>query len=178
MSATVRTMGELEVDDVLSEGRARFIVQVVQRAQARLDRTGAGIDLVSIEVTDLAPPQQVRAEFEQVQNAFIDMETKVTEARRLREQEVPRAQTERDQELREAEAYAAELVAQARGDAAVWTDLYAEYRSNPQVLRDRLYLERIEETLPKVDVLRFVPPPNNGRRYDPESFRLSLSVGD
>ena len=171
-------MGEVEVDNVLSEGRAQFIVQVVQRAQERLDRVDAGIALVSIEVTDLAPPQQVLRDFEQVQNAFIDMETKVTEARRVREQEIPQAQTERDQELREAKAYAAELLAQARGDTAIWRDLYEEYLQNPLVLRDRLYLESVETSLPNAGQLRFVPPPPTGRRYSTDAFRISIPAGN
>ena len=178
MAATVNTMGEVKVDTVLSEGRAQFILQVIQRAQSRLDRVGAGIDLVSIEVTDLAPPQQVQRDFEQVQNAFIDMETKVTEAKRVREQEIPQAQTERDQELREAKAYAAELLAQARGDAAMWGELYEEYRQNPTVLRERLYLENIEVSLPSSGRLRFVPPPPNGRRYSTDAFRISIPAGN
>ena len=84
------------------------------------------------------------------------------------------AQAERDEELRDAEAYAAELVAEARGDADAWRNLYAEYRQNPAVLRQRLYLESIETSLPKTRSLRFVPPPD-GRRYPPNSFRLSIS---
>ena len=129
-------------------------------------------------MTDLAPPQHVQRDFEQVQNAFIDMETKVTEAKRVREQQIPQAQTERDEELREAETYAAELLAQARGDTAMWRDLYAEYRQNPQVLRERLYLESVEVSLPNAGQLRFVPPPPSGRRYSPEAFRISIPAGN
>jgi membrane protease subunit HflK len=178
MAAAVRTMGEVEVDSVLSEGRSQFVILVVQRAQERLDRVDSGMSLVTIEVTDLAPPRQVQAEFEQVQNAFIDMETQVKEARKLREEEVPLAQASRDQALREAQAYAAELLALARGDAAMWRDLYAEYRQNPRVLRERLYLEGIETSLPRSARLRWVPPPPDGRRYAPEGFRISIPAGD
>jgi membrane protease subunit HflK len=177
MAAAVRTMGELEVDDVLSEGRAQFIVTVVQRAQERLRNAKVGIDLVSIEVTDLSPPEQVQEDFEEVQNAFIDMRTKVTEAKRQREQNLPRAQAERDQELRDAEVFATELLARAKGDTAAWRDLYTEYRASPTVLRQRLYLESIEQALPAVSSLRFVPPPE-GRRYPAESFRISISPRD
>lgn len=175
MAATVRTMGEVEVDAVLSEGRAAFIVKVVQRAQARLDRANAGIDLASIEVTDLAPPVQVKEDFDQVQAAFIDMQTQVTKAKRSRETEVPKAQADRDQALRDAEVYAAELLAQARGDVAIWNDLYREYRQNRRVVRDRLYFERMESSLSKASRLRFVPPPANGRTYDKDSFRISVA---
>jgi modulator of FtsH protease HflK len=178
MAATVRTMGEVEVESVLSEGRSQFVIHVVQRAQERLDGGGSGLDLVSLEVTDLTPPRQVQAEFEQVQNAFIDMETQVKEARKLREEEVPLAEASRDQALREAQGYAAELLGRARGDAGVWRELYAEYRKNPQVVRTRVYLESIEASLPNSGRLRWVPPPPNGVRYAPEGFRLSIPAGD
>ena len=175
MASTVRTMGEVEVDAVLSEGRAAFIVKVIQRAQRRLDRAETGIDLVSIEVTDLAPPAQVKEDFEQVQAAFIDMQTLVTEAKRVRELEVPKAQASRDQDLREAQGYAAELLAQARGDVAMWNDLYEEYRQSPGVVRDRLYYESIERSLSNAARLRFVPPPSNGRNYSKDAFRISIA---
>ena len=177
MAATVRSIGEVAVDNLLSEGRAQFVVQVVRRAQERLDRVNSGISVVSIEVNDLGPPRQVQNEFEQVQNAFIDMETKVTNAKRLRESMVPQAKASRDQKVGEAKGYAAELLAQARGDAAMWRDLYAEYRENPQVVRERLFIESVEASLPKANQLRFVPPPRNGGRYNPDSFRLSISAG-
>ncbi len=178
MAATVRTMGEVEVDSVLSEGRSQFVIQVVQRAQERLDRAAAGLSVVSLEVTELTPPRQVQEEFEQVQNAYIDMETQVKEARKLREEEVPLAEASRDKALREAQAYAAQVLGRARGDASMWRDVYEEYRRNPAVVRERLYREAIEVSLPQSGRLRFVPPPVSGGRYGPESFRLSIPAGD
>jgi len=177
MAATVQTMGEVEVDMVLSEGRAGFIVQVVQRTQKRLDQAGSGIELVSIEVTDLTPPAQVKEEFEKVQAAFIDMQTQVTDAKRARELEVPKTQAEKNKTLREAQGYAAELLAQARGDVAVWKDLYQEYRQNPRVVKDRLYFEGVEAAMTKAS-RRFVPPPVNGKSYAEEGFRISVSGGN
>ena len=177
MAATVQTMGEVEVDMVLSEGRAGFIVQVVQRTQKRLDQAGSGIELVSIEVTDLTPPAQVKEEFEKVQAAFIDMQTQVTDAKRARELEVPKTQAEKNKTLRETQGYAAELLAQARGDVAVWKDLYQEYRQNPRVVKDRLYFEGVEAAMTKAS-RRFVPPPVNGKSYAEEGFRISVSGGN
>ena len=177
MAATVQTMGEVKVDAVLSEGRAQFIVQVVQRAQVRLDQAGSGIELVSIEITDLAPPAQVKEEFDRVQAAFIDMRTQVTEAKRIRELEVPKTQAAKDQTLREAQGYATELLATARGDVAMWNDLYREYRQNPRVVRERLYFEGIEAALAKA-TRRFVPPPVNGYSYGEDAFRISVSGGN
>ncbi|MEO0814230.1 MAG: FtsH protease activity modulator HflK, partial [Myxococcota bacterium] len=174
MAATVQSMGEAEVDDLLSNGRSQFQVRVVQRAQGFLDEVSAGISLVSLEVTELAPPRQVRGEFEQVQNAYIDIQTKLKEANRQREQALPKARSDADTEIRKAEGDAAELLALARGDAAMWRQLYAEYRQNPSVVRERVYLEAIEGALANAGRRRWVPPPTTGRRYGDDDFRITI----
>jgi membrane protease subunit HflK len=102
------------------------------------------------------------------------MQTQMTEAKRGRELEVPKAQAEASQMMREAQGYATELLAKARGDAAMWLDLYREYRQNPRVVRDRLYFEGIEAAM-AIAPRRFVPPPVNGRSYGEDSFRISIS---
>ncbi len=173
MTATVRTMGEVEVDSLLSDGRSQFQVQVVQRAQERLNQSGAGMSLASLEITELAPPRQVRTEFEQVQNAFIDIETMLKGAQKEREEAIPRAKADRNEAVRDAESYATELLARARGDAAVWRDLYAEYKKNPRVVRERVYLEAIESSLPNAERIRWVPAPT-GARYGDGDFRITV----
>ena len=117
----------------------------------------------------------MKEDFEQVQAAFIDMQTQVTEAKRSRELELPKAQATRDQNLREAQVYAAELLSEARGDVAIWNDLHQEYRQSRQVVRDRLYYENMEVSLSQVSRLRFMPPPSNGRTYSEDSFRISIA---
>ncbi|MEL6196119.1 MAG: protease modulator HflK [Myxococcota bacterium] len=171
MAAAVRSMGDAEVDSLLSDGRSQFQIQVVQRAQAGLQETGAGIALVSLEIIELAPPRHVRSEFEQVQNAFIEMETKLKGANKEREEALPRAKAERNTAVRAAESYATELLAEVRGDARMWRDLYAEYRKNPRVVRERMYLEAMEDSLPNAGRRRWVPPPT-GSRYS--EFRLTI----
>lgn len=173
MAATVRSMGEVKVDSLLSDGRAQFQVHVVQRAQRRLDDANAGIALVSLEITELAPPRHVRHEFDQVQNAFIDIETMLKGAQRDRETAIPEAKADQNRTVREAQSYAAGLLANARGDAGVWRELFAEYRKNPQVVRDRVYLEAVEGSLSKTERLRWVPPPT-GARYGDGDFRITI----
>mgnify|MGYP003330434730 CR=1 FL=1 len=82
--------------------------------------------------------------------------------------------------LEVAESDFSTLLAKARGDAGVWQDLYAQYRSHPRVVRERLFTETIEAALPESGSLRFVPPPPDGRRYGgdgKEGFRISIPAG-
>lgn len=175
MASMVRSVGASNVDTLLSEGRKDLALTVGLRAQKRLDRAAAGIDLVSIEFTDLAPPRQVMEDFKRVQNAFIDKETQLKEALKYREMELPKAQAEAGTLLREAEGYANEVLATARGDADAFRTVWNEYRKNPRVVRERLYREGLEKTLEGAGRTRFVPPPV-GSRY--EQFRITIPAGE
>jgi len=151
------------------------VLTLVQRAKERLDGASSGLSLVSVEIVDLTPPRQVQDDFTKVQNAFIEMETQIKDAQKLHEEEVPLAEASRDAAVREAQSYAAELLGRARGDADMWKQVYAQYRRNPRVVRQRLWREAIEAYLAQVTRLRFVPPPAGGR-YD--EFRISIPAGD
>lgn len=172
VSAMVRSTGETPVDAALAEGRKELLDQTQARAQARLDASGAGIKLVAVELTELSPPTQVREEFNAVQSAFIQAETQLKAAKEYRERTLPAARAERDAMVRRAKGQADGLLAQARGDAAAFEGLVAEARGNRDVVKERLYRERIEATLDDAAKVRFIPPPE-GRSYT--DFRVTLS---
>ncbi len=174
MAAMVRSVAEKEVDDVLSEGRKLLASTVRRRAQKRLDTLGAGMILLSLEFTDLVPPRQVMDDFKKVQSAFIDKETKLKEAQKYREEQVPRAQADKSATIREAQAYANDVLSRARGDADAFRSLIQEYHKNPRVIKERLYRESIEKILAKAGKTRFVPPPEKGS-YD--DFRITIPTG-
>lgn len=163
MAATVRAAGEMDVDSVLSDRRGELVSAIVARAQASLDEVDSGITLSGVEMVDLAPPRGVIEDFVKVQNAFINMETQVKEAQKLREESLPKAQAEAASKLSQAQAYAAEILGAARGDAAAWSSLQAEYKQNPKVVRERLYRESMERALGNVGKLELMPPPTGGR---------------
>jgi modulator of FtsH protease HflK len=174
VATTVRAIGEVDVDGVLSEGRGEFVLTLLQRSQARLDAVESGISLVSVEIIDLTPPRQALDDFKKVQNAFIDMETQIKGARKLQREQIPLAEAAKDISIREAESYAVGVLASARGDVDLWKQVYAEYRKNPEVVRERIYRETIETQLAEADYLRLVPPPVQGGRY--EDLRITISV--
>ncbi len=169
MASMVRTVGEMSVDDVLTEGKKQLTTAVLTRAQARLDQVNSGIVIQAVELNEIVPPRHVMQDFKNVQNAFIDRETKIKESNSYMEEEIPRAEAEREAMLREADAYAADLLATARGEAGAFREIVTEYKDSPRVVRERLYREAIEGSIGWSGRAAIIPVPAGGKysdRYD------------
>jgi modulator of FtsH protease HflK len=173
-AAMVRSLGEMGVDRVLSEGREALIKTVARRVQAGLDASHSGLELSSLELTHLAPPQTLAGDFDAVQSAFIDAQTQQSEARAYAERTIPAAQAETDAALQTARGDAGSELAVAKGDANAFRALDAQYRSNPAVVRERLYRDAVERAIGAAGAVKWVPPPN-GASY--HGFRISLAPG-
>ena len=171
-AAMVRSLGEMGVDRVLSDGRKDLIAAAMRRAQAGLDAAHAGIELSSLELTRLAPPVAVAFEFESVQSAYIGADTKKKDAQAYAETVIPQAQGRANARVQAAEAETAANLAVANGDASAFAAIEHEYRENPAVVRERLYRDAIDRAL-NVAKVRWVPPPVNGR-YN--GFRITLGT--
>jgi membrane protease subunit HflK len=147
VAALSGTLAEMPVDAVLVEGKGRLVATAVRRAQERLDREGSWVRLLALELTALKPPAQVAPQFDEVQSAFVEAKTKVEKARSYREQQRPFAAADAESQVRQAEAYAAEQLARARGAAVAFLGILERYRENPEVVRQRLYREAMEQVL-------------------------------
>jgi membrane protease subunit HflK len=170
-AAMVRSLGEMGVDRVLSDGRKTLISTATRRAQAGLDASYSGLELSSLELTHLNPPLALANEFDAVQSAFIGAETKKKEAQAYAESAVPQAQGQADASVQSARADASSEISLARGDAEAFRALAREYRANPVVVRERLYRDGVERALDAAKV-RWVPPPVGGAYH---GFRVTLS---
>ena len=160
-AAMVRSLGEMGVDRVLSDGRKNLITTATRRAQAGLDAAHSGLELASLELTRLSPPAALAYDFSAVQSAFIDAETKKKSAQAYAESAIPEANAQTDVALQAARAAAATDLALARGEANAFRALDREYRANPAVVGERLYRDGIERAIGAANV-RWVPPPVNG----------------
>lgn len=169
MTAMVRSTGEKQVDSIITEGKKVLLSTVRQRAQKRLDDVNAGITIQSFEFNELMPARQVLQEFKAVQNAFIEKETKIKEARSYREEKIPSAEASAGMIKREAQAYAADVLSSARGEAGAFEDLLAQYRKDPQVVRERMYREAIDDAMSWLADVTVVP-------VDPKSQRQGVKV--
>ncbi|MFT4626325.1 MAG: HflK protein, partial [Myxococcota bacterium] len=167
-----RAFGARSVDTVLTDGRADLVEAVVEAAQARLDSLDVGLSVVSLELSDLAPPPQVKNEFAEVQSAAIDAETLLQQAREYRAQVLPLARSTRDAKISEASGSSASVLGAARGEAGAFLALAYEYQASPTVVRERLYREGLEGPLQRAGRVRFVPPPPPGQRNG--EFRVTI----
>ncbi len=169
----VRTIGEMAVDHILTEGKAELATTVMMRSQERLDDIGAGIRIVSIEINELIPPRSVLPDFQAVQSAAIEKETAVRNAETYREQGIPQAQAAATQLIAEADAYKVRTVAQANSDVIAFNEILAEYRLNPEVVSERLRNEYIVRALAKVGNRYVAPgPPITGRLLIPPAYGM------
>jgi membrane protease subunit HflK len=174
-AAMVRSLGEMGVDRVLSDGRKTLIATVTKRAQAGLDASHTGLELSSLELTRLIPPQALASEFDAVQSAYIGAETAKKYAQAFAETAIPQAQTQVDSANQAARAAAASELADASGSAGAFLALSKEYRASTTVVRERLYRDAVERAIGIAGSVRWVPPPVGGSY---KGFRITLPASE
>ncbi|MEM1142607.1 MAG: FtsH protease activity modulator HflK [Pseudomonadota bacterium] len=143
-SALRHVVGSMTMDLVLTEGRARIATEVRDRLQTYLSNYGTGIRLSTVNVDDSKPPNQVQAAFDDVIKAREDEERVKNEAQSYANGIVPEARGKAAREIEEASAYREQVIANAEGEADRFNKLLGEYRKAPEVTRDRLYLDALQ----------------------------------
>lgn len=148
-----RVVGNRLGSDVLTVGRAEIANKVKDELQRILDSYKIGVQIDRVELQDVTPPDPVKPAFNDVNDARQEKERLVNVAEKERNQVIPRARGEAAQTVSEAQAYAAERVNAAKGEAARYTAILEEYEKGKEVTRQRLYLEMLDEVLPKIRTL-------------------------
>jgi membrane protease subunit HflK len=171
-SAMVRSLGEMGVDRVLSDGRKSLVATVTRRAQSGLDASHSGLELSSLELVRLAPPAALASAFDDVQSSFIQAQTSENDAEAYAQEAIPQAQAEADASVQLARGTADSDLAVAKGDAEAFRALDREYRVNPIVVRERLYRDAVERAIASAGTVRWVPPPDHGTY---RGFRISVA---
>ena len=145
-----KIVGDSSVDEIITVGRARIADEVKEELQQLCDVYEIGIDVNQLIFQDVNPPDPVKPSFNEVNEALQEKERKINEAWSEFNQEIPKAEGEAEQVIRGAEGYATERVNRAQGDANLFVSVYKEYARAPAVTRKRLYLETLNEILPKL----------------------------
>jgi membrane protease subunit HflK len=150
-AAMREVIGRTEIDQALTEGKEAVQVEAQKVLQAILDRYDTGIEVVTLKLQDVDPPNQVSDAFKDVISAQQDRERLINEARGYENDVVPRARGQAAQILNEAEGYSAAKVREATGVAQRFVALQEEYAKAKDVTRRRLYLETMEAILPDMN---------------------------
>jgi modulator of FtsH protease HflK len=146
LAAAREVIGQATVQDVLAGAtRPRLTARAQALIQRMLDQYDTGIEVTSVDLTDVEVPDPVVAAQRDADKALADRDRDIEEAQSYASRVVPAARGDAAKILDDAQGYAAQVVALAQGKAALFTQVDAAYRRAPEVTRERLYLETMED---------------------------------
>lgn len=198
-SAVREVIGSKTLDDILSESGGRLVLvnETQDHMQTLLDRYGAGLRLVKVNLESAQPPQEVQGAFEDAIKAREDQDRLKKRAEAYARDIIPKAEGTAQGLIEEAEAYKQKVVSQAQGETSRFLQTLAEYRQAPDVTRKRMYIENIQSVLqntskvmvpadqgnnimylPLDQLLRHAPGAAAGQnQYDVDGYRLPSPSG-
>jgi membrane protease subunit HflK len=151
-SAVREVVGKMKMDLALADERDQIAPRVRTRMQDILDRYKVGVEVVGINLqqSGVRPPEQVQAAFDDVLKAGQERERAKNEAQAYANDVVPRAVGSASRLREESEAYRARIVAQAQGDSQRFRSILTEYQKAPQVTRDRMFIDAMQQVYSNV----------------------------
>ena len=155
-------VGDRSVDEVIVLSRKEIADEVNLLLQKQLNRYNAGIEIVTINLQNVNPPDKVKPAFNEVNSAKQEKEKIVNEAWQKYNQIIPEARGKAKRTIEEAEGYAVDRVNRAKGDAERFNQVYAQYKKAKDVTKKRLYLETMEKILPEIEKIYIVDDKQKG----------------
>ncbi|MBF0589552.1 MAG: FtsH protease activity modulator HflK [Magnetococcales bacterium] len=146
-SAIRQVIGSTRIDQALTTGKEAIQQDTKRTMQAILDTYKSGLLVESVQLQQVAPPQEVVHAFKDVASAREDRERAINEAQGYSNDILPKAKGEAERRIRKAEGYKEAKVARATGDANRFLAMLEEYKKAKHVTRQRLYLETMEKVL-------------------------------
>jgi len=146
-SAVREVVGKSTMDFVITGGRTEVAQRVKSLLQTILDRYHSGIHIVTVEMQNAQPPAEVKAAFDDAVKAREDEVRLKNEAEAYANDVIPRARGQAARVVQEAEGYKASTIAGAEGETQRFLQILTEYRKAPDVTRERLYIETMENVL-------------------------------
>ena len=156
-----QVVGDRSINEVITE-RLEIATAVKVELQKAVNEADTGITIVTVELKRATVPDPVQPSFNEVNQSLQEKERMIYEAREAYNKVVPEASGEAQRVLREAEGYSLERINQAKGDAARFLSLWSEYANAKDVTRRRLYLEAMQDVLPKLGKTYIIDPEQGG----------------
>ncbi len=144
-SAIREIAGGLSTDDMLYKDREALRARLIETIQRSLDTYRTGLQVTGVAVQSVQVPQQVQSAFEEAARVRQDNERARDTAQAYADQLLPRAKADAAKLIDEARAYSNREVTQAQGDAERFKEVYAEYSKAPAVIRQRMYLDTMQQ---------------------------------
>ena len=178
-TAVREVVGKMRMDTALAEERDQIAPRVRKLMQTILDRYKVGVEVVGINLQQggVRPPEQVQSSFDDVLKAGQERERAKNEAQAYANDVIPRAVGSASRLREEAAAYKGRIVAQAQGDAQRFTAVLGEYQKAPQVTKDRMYLESMQQIYGSVTKILVESRQGGNLLYVPLDKLMQLSSG-
>jgi membrane protease subunit HflK len=164
------------MDFVLYEGRAEVATRAHKLMQSILDRYGTGINISRVTMQNAQPPEQVQAAFDDAVRASQDRERQKNEGQAYANDIIPKARGMAARLNEEAEGYRQRVIERAEGDASRFRQIVAEYSKAPQVTRDRLYIEAMQEVMSNTSKVLVDQKGGNNLLYLPLDKLMQLAT--
>jgi membrane protease subunit HflK len=171
-------VGQNRMDTVLYTGRDKLAVQAREAVQRLADRYKMGAEIVGVTMQSVQPPDQVVAAFEDAGKAQEERARARSEAQAFADEVIPQAKGKAARLLQDAEAYRAGVVSVATGNAARFDKIVAEYAKAPAVTRDRMYIETMQQILSSTSKVMIDTKAANNTIYLPLDRLLAQSTAN
>lgn len=159
-----RKLAAIRVDDVMTRGQSSVRRAVRDSLQSVVDRLDLGVRVISVELTQVSPPETVAEDFNKVASARVQKQEIVQQARGYAGSVVPRARGEAQTLVSEAQAFASEVLGTARSDSVAFARLAAEYRRDPAITGQLQWSQALQGIFARSDV-RVDPSPGRSIYY-------------
>ena len=149
-AAMRQIVGDRTVNEVLTVGRTEIASAMEELTQEICREYSLGLKIDQVVLQDVNPPDEVKDAFNAVNEAQQEKETLINQAKSEYNKVIPKARGQAQETIQKAEGYATERVNNSLGEVARFNDLYSEYIKAPEVTKRRIYLETLEEVIPKL----------------------------
>lgn len=166
-TAIRQVIGKSKMDYVLYEGREQVAAKATQLMQKILDRYEIGISISKVTMQNAQPPEQVQAAFDDAVKAGQDRERQKNEGQAYANDVIPRAVGNAARLIQESEGYKQRVIVSAEGDAKRFEQVLVEYSKAPQVTRERLYLDMMQQVLSNTSKIMIDQKGGNNLLYLP-----------
>jgi membrane protease subunit HflK len=166
-TAVRETIGKNELDFILTQGRSTIADRIKVGAQTLIDSYKTGMVITSVNMQPAKPPEQVKSAFDDAIKAREDKEKLENQAEAYANQVVPEARGAAARRLADAQAYRDRVIAEAQGDVSRFLAVLKEYKRAPQVTRERLYLDALETMLGQTSKVMLDTQGGNSLMYLP-----------
>ena len=154
LAAIRSTVIDYTVDDAMTTGKAQIQAEVKAKIQETLEEQNIGLSIVNITVQDAEPPtREIVGAFKAVETAKQGKDTAINNANKYKNEQIPAAEAAADKIIKSAEADKTARIAEAEGQVARFNAMYDQYALNPNITKQRMFYEAMENVLPDTKVI-------------------------